>query len=117
MAEPFLNQIDALRQKFNLEKQEFRGEITWIVTSNQLVELCLQLRDQFTFAMLENQTAVDYWPEQDPRFHLVTQLYSFEQNFTLTLRILHSRATHRLRPRWKASTRTRTGMNVRSGIC
>jgi NADH-quinone oxidoreductase subunit C len=86
MAEPFLNQIDALRQKFNLEKQEFRGEITWIVPANQLVELCLQLRDQFTFAMLENQTAVDYWPEQDPRFHLVTQLYSFEQNFTLTLR-------------------------------
>jgi NADH-quinone oxidoreductase subunit C len=87
MDEKFQNQLDALRQKFNLEKLDFRGETTWIVPSGQLVEVCLQLRDQHTFAMLENETAVDYWPAQDPRFHVVIHLYSFEQNYTLNIRV------------------------------
>lgn len=86
MDEQFLNQLDALRQNHNFEKQEFRGEITWIVPANKLVDLCLELRDQLTFVMLEGETAVDYWPNQDPRFHLVYHLYSFDKNFTLNIR-------------------------------
>ena len=79
--------IEMAEQRFEAVVREFRGEITLIVTPNHLVEICTVLRDEHTFAMLENETAVDYWPQQQPRFHVVYQLYSFELNQTLNLRV------------------------------
>jgi NADH-quinone oxidoreductase subunit C len=36
--------------------------------------------------MLVDLTAVDYWPQVEPRFHLVYQLYSMQHNLRITLR-------------------------------
>ena len=37
---------------------------------------CQALRDEFDFELLTEETAVDYWPEQAPRFQVVYRLRS-----------------------------------------
>jgi NADH-quinone oxidoreductase subunit C len=37
--------------------------------------------------MLVDVTAVDYWPQEEPRFHVVYQLYSMRNNLLLRLRV------------------------------
>jgi NADH-quinone oxidoreductase subunit C len=45
------------------------------------------LRDEHEFALLSALTAVDYWPQQEPRFHVVYQLTSLAQNLSIQLRV------------------------------
>lgn len=79
--------VTALEEKFSVEKEEFRGETNLTVSGEQLVEVCQVLRDDFDFKFLEVLTAVDYWPEQDPRFHVVYILYSIEKSLRIGLRV------------------------------
>ncbi len=37
--------------------------------------------------MLEAETAVDYWPQTTPRFHVIYQLYSTKNNIQLRIRV------------------------------
>lgn len=79
--------VETAKLRYGVDVQEFRGEVTLITSPDRLIELCKLLRDEFAFDMLENETVVDYWPQQEPRFHMVYQLYSYQLNFTLNLRI------------------------------
>jgi NADH-quinone oxidoreductase subunit C len=87
MDDPIQKMISEVKDRYDLEAREFRGEATLMVPARNLVDFCRQLRDQYGFEMLEDETAVDYWPEQAPRFHVVYHLYSFGHNVTLCLRV------------------------------
>ncbi len=76
-----------LQEKFSGQAQEFRGEVTVFLTPECLVEALQTLRDEFRFEMLVDVTAVDYWPEETPRFHVNYQLYSLSQNVLLRVRV------------------------------
>ncbi len=76
-----------LQEKFSAQVQEFRGEVTVMFSPEHNVEALQTLRDEFHFEMLVDVTAVDYWPEETPRFHVVYQLYSMSQNVLLRLRV------------------------------
>ena len=53
------------------------------------------LRDQFGFDMLAAETAVDYYPQTTPRFHMVYIFYSTTQHIYLNFRAgLHGRKPH-----------------------
>lgn len=79
--------IQNIKNKFNVEEKTFRDEFTLIVSVKDLVKISQSLRDDFGFNMLSSCTAVDYWPEGDPRFHVVYQFYSVDDNITLRLRV------------------------------
>jgi NADH-quinone oxidoreductase subunit C len=68
--------VQSLMERFELESTEFRGEITLRVPREKIAAVCQVLRDNFSFDRLSGQTATDYWPEMDPRFHIIYQLYS-----------------------------------------
>lgn len=76
-----------LTERFGLGSVEFRGQVSLIVPASQIEEVCLALRDELGYEMLAAQTAVDYWPQQDPRFHLVYQLHSFSHKSRIALRL------------------------------
>jgi len=76
-----------LQEKFSAQVQEFRGEVTVMLLPEHNVEALQTLRDDFHFEMLVDVTAVDYWPEEAPRFHINYQLYSMSQNVLLRLRV------------------------------
>ncbi|HZU86878.1 MAG TPA: NADH-quinone oxidoreductase subunit C [Anaerolineaceae bacterium] len=80
--------IQAMQAHYQAEKQEFRGEVTLILESENIVSALMSLRDEFRFEMLIDITAVDYFPTDKPRFHLVYHLYSVANNLIICLRVL-----------------------------
>jgi NADH-quinone oxidoreductase subunit C len=78
--------VSAIKTRFGAQDSEFRGEITLLVQPQQIVDVCRTLHDELGFDMLINETAVDYWPQEGPRFHLVYHVYSMKENIILGLR-------------------------------
>jgi NADH-quinone oxidoreductase subunit C len=87
MNEQVQSASQAIRERFGSEMIEFRGDISLMVPYEKIVEVCRALRDEFGFDVLSAETAVDYWPEQEPRFHVVYQLYSLVHNVRIGLRV------------------------------
>ncbi|MBC8508988.1 MAG: NADH-quinone oxidoreductase subunit C [Chloroflexi bacterium] len=79
--------IQSIKKNFEVEEHSFSEEYSFIIAPKDLVAICSTLRDDFKFNMLSSLTAVDYWPQGDPRFHVVYQLYSIDDNITLRLRV------------------------------
>ena len=77
----------AIRERFSSEMIEFRGDISLMVPPEKIVEACQVLRDDFGFDVLAAESAVDYWPELEPRFHVIYQLYSMPHNQRIGLRV------------------------------
>lgn len=87
MDETLLSAIQVITERFAAQASEFRGQTTLLVSPEHIVDACRVLRDEFGFEMLAAQTAVDYWPEQAPRFHMIYQLNSLSHNQRLSLRV------------------------------
>lgn len=77
---------EALKDRFGAQVIEFRNQVSLIIPPENILEACRALRDEFGFEMLRGQTVVDYWPQQEPRFHVVYQIYSLQHNLRLGLR-------------------------------
>ena len=79
--------VQALQEKFKARAEEFRGEAHVFVEAAQIVDALTFLRDQQGFELLSAMTAVDYWPQEEPRFHVVYQLTSVANNLSLMVRV------------------------------
>lgn len=79
--------IDALVARYQAEPSEYRGQIRVKLASEHLTAAAAALRDEFGFEMLTFLTAVDYWPEGDPRFHAIYQFTSYQHNLQLQIRV------------------------------
>jgi NADH-quinone oxidoreductase subunit C len=77
--------IQAYKQRFGADVYEFRGDASLIVKPEQIVEVCTALRDEEHFELLAEQTAVDYWPDGDPRFQVIYRLRSLMRNLIIGL--------------------------------
>ncbi len=87
MREEILPVAVELKERFQAGIYDFRGELSLIVQPGDIVEVTRLLRDEYHFEMLAEETAVDYWPEQEPRFHTVYRLRSLERNAMIGLRV------------------------------
>jgi NADH-quinone oxidoreductase subunit C len=76
----------ALQERFGAQVSEFRGEVSLLVPPEHNLEAVLALRDEFQFETLLDETAVDYWPQIEPRFHVIARLYSYTHNELIELR-------------------------------
>ena len=79
--------VTTLKGRFNLTVAEFRDEVSLVVPAAKIVDVCRALRDEFGFKMLVNETAVDYWPQVEPRFHVVYNLRSLTDRLSLAVRV------------------------------
>ena len=86
MSEHLTNTIAALQERHQLPIEEFRGEFTVFVEPENIQTLLLELRDQYEFNICFDVTAVDYYPKETPRFHVIYQLYSMPHNVRLQVR-------------------------------
>jgi NADH-quinone oxidoreductase subunit C len=76
-----------LKDRFAAVIYEFRDEVSLILEAENVVAASMALRDEFGFELLTEETAVDYWPEQKPRFHVVYRLRSLQRNAIIGLRV------------------------------
>ena len=72
--------VKNLQDKFGATYEEFRDEVHCFVKPEQIVDALITLRDEHRFELLSAQTAVDYYPQTSPRFHVIYQLKSLAQN-------------------------------------
>ena len=79
--------VEELKERFDAKTYEWRDEVSLIVTADQIVDFCRALRDEYEFNLLTEETAVDYWPEQAPRFHIVYRLRSTGRNLIIGARV------------------------------
>ena len=87
MSEQLNAAVGAVVDRFDAEVKEFRGETSLTLAPEKIVETCQTLRDEFGFNLLSDETAVDYWPQQEPRFHVIYQLYSIPHKLRVCLRV------------------------------
>ena len=98
-------------------REDFRDQAIFIVSPERIVEAVRILRDEFGFNMLSDETAVDYWPQEEPRFHVIYQVRDLHRNLLVTLRVPLNGNTPHLANDGEAFSRTRTGMSANYGIC
>jgi NADH-quinone oxidoreductase subunit C len=79
--------VQTLQEKFGATFEEFHGEAHVFVQPEQIIPALTLLRDREGFELLSGQTAVDYWPQVAPRFHVVYQLTSIANKLWLQLRV------------------------------
>jgi NADH-quinone oxidoreductase subunit C len=87
MSEQLQSAINALRDRFAAQPCETCKEGSLMVPIKNLLDACQALRDEFGFEMLVEETAVDYWPQLAPRFHIVYRLRSLQHNLIIGLRV------------------------------
>lgn len=78
---------NAIQARFGAQIHEYAGEVSLTLSPEQIIEAGQVLRDEFEFNMLIAETAVDYWPQQEPRFHIIYQIYSMPKNRMIRLRV------------------------------
>ena len=74
-------------QKFELQQETFRGQTILYVPPERIIEVVQTLRDEHGFNFLADETAVDYWPQEEPRFHVIYQLRDIHNALIITLRV------------------------------
>lgn len=79
--------VQALHENFGVSWEEFRGETHVFVNVENIIDALLLLRDKYDFELLSAMTAIDYWPQASPRFHVIYQLTSLARNLSLQLRV------------------------------
>lgn len=79
--------VQAMGERFGTQTRESFDQVSLILKPEHIVEACRVLRDEFSFERLSGLTAVDYWPQLTPRFHVVYLLHSASKNLRIELRV------------------------------
>jgi NADH-quinone oxidoreductase subunit C len=78
--------LEQLEKEIGATVSEYRGDASLVVPAEKVVEACQQVKG-LGFELLSAMTAVDYWPQETPRFHVIYQFSSISRNMVLTLRV------------------------------
>ena len=78
--------VEKLEKEFGGAASEYRGDVSLFIPAEKVVAACQHVHD-LGFELLSAMTAVDYWPEEKPRFHVLYQFTSVSSNLVLTLRV------------------------------
>ena len=79
--------VQALQENYGVTVDEFRGETRVFMKVENIIEALTLLRDKYDFELLSALTAIDFWPQLSPRYHVIYQLTSLARNLSLQLRL------------------------------
>jgi NADH-quinone oxidoreductase subunit C len=77
--------VEKLEKALGATATEHRGDVSLSIPAEKIVAACRQVQD-LGFELLSAMTAVDYWPQESPRFHVVYEFTSVSKNLRLSLR-------------------------------
>lgn len=87
MNETITSTIEKLVKQFNGQAIEFAGETSVILPVEKMANAVKMIHDDLGFDLLSALTAVDYFPEENPRFHLFYRFTSITNRLTLNVRV------------------------------
>ncbi|NCP87082.1 MAG: NADH-quinone oxidoreductase subunit C [Anaerolineae bacterium CG_4_9_14_3_um_filter_57_17] len=79
--------LDSLAEKFSAQPQKFAGETSLILPLEKLTAAAQMIHRDFGFELLSFVSAVDYWPQEEPRFHLIYRFTSVSKALAFTVRV------------------------------
>jgi NADH-quinone oxidoreductase subunit C len=79
--------LQKLQKDFDATASEYRGDVSLVITPEHIAAACKQMLEALGFELLSTMTVVDYWPEENPRFHVLYQFTSISKNLSLTFRV------------------------------
>jgi NADH-quinone oxidoreductase subunit C len=79
--------VQTLVKKFSGKLDDSFDQARIVVSADKIVPICQALRDEHGFESLVGLSAVDYYPQLEPRFHLVYQFRSIAMNTHLEVRV------------------------------
>jgi NADH-quinone oxidoreductase subunit C len=77
--------LQALTSAFGAQVSEFHGDVRLDLSADKIVPACQMLRNDLGFTLLSTMTAVDFWPEEKPRFNVLYQFTSVTHNLSLSV--------------------------------
>jgi NADH-quinone oxidoreductase subunit C len=86
MDEKLQSIVQELEKEFGLNAVETHGDVSLVLPADKIVTVCQRVH-AFGFELLSDLTAVDYWPEEQPRFHVIYQFTSVSRNLRLEIRL------------------------------
>jgi NADH-quinone oxidoreductase subunit C len=92
-----LDQIaTAIEERFGANRVVYKDQLSLIVPAENIVEVVTTLRDTYSFVFLSDLSAVDYFPAETPRFHVLYMLRTMQAPYVvITLRVpLDGNAPH-----------------------
>jgi NADH-quinone oxidoreductase subunit C len=78
--------VGILEKEFGTQAVEDRGDVTLSIPREQIPAACARMKE-LGFELLSALSAVDYFPREEPRFHVFYQFTSVSQNLRLGLRV------------------------------
>jgi len=78
--------VEQLEKEFGLTASEYRGDVSLVLPAEKIVAACQRMQG-LGFEMLSALTAVDYWPEEQPRFHVIYEFTSVSKALRLEIRV------------------------------
>jgi NADH-quinone oxidoreductase subunit C len=78
--------LEKLEKALGVTASETLGEVSLVISREKIAEAC-ELVKSLGFELLSTLSAVDYWPEENPRFHVLYQFTSVSKNLRLGLRV------------------------------
>ena len=79
--------VEKIQKEYNAEVSSFRDHVTLLIDKETILDVCRILRDDFSFGVLTDETAVDYLGVKEPRFQIVYQLHSRQHDLRIFLRV------------------------------
>jgi NADH-quinone oxidoreductase subunit C len=77
---------EKLEKEFGASVSEQHGDVSLTISPDNLVA-AIQRVQSLGFDLLSAMTAVDYWPQENPRFHVLYQFTSVAKNLRMGLRV------------------------------
>jgi NADH-quinone oxidoreductase subunit C len=78
--------VEELEKALGVTSTEYRSEVSLLLPVEKILAACQKLKG-LGFELLSALTAVDYWPQEQPRFHVVYEFTSVSKNLRLELRV------------------------------
>jgi NADH-quinone oxidoreductase subunit C len=78
--------VEKLERELGASASEYRGDVRLTVGADRIAAACKQAHD-LGFELLSAMTAVDYWPQEAPRFHVIYELSSISKRLRLEIRV------------------------------
>lgn len=76
--------IESIKQEFGdqiKKTYEFRGETSFTVGSEAILDICSRLKRDHRFLYIADLTAVDYLEVKYPRYEVIYYLHRFDENY------------------------------------
>ena len=78
--------VERLEKEFGAIVSEYRDDVRLTLPAEKIVPASQQIHS-LGFELLSTMTAVDYWPAENPRFHVIYGFTSVSGNLRLELRV------------------------------